>query len=98
MHACRSIESFDHVLKDLRAGEEEDMDDPANSLRNMSEDMKRVMGALRTQESKVGCVKRGGSEPGVLLGGSSQEWQTSSFSSPHHFPLPNPSLLDAGRV
>ena len=51
----RSIEAFDHVKKDLRIEEEDGGEGGGGGgvLRNTSEDMKRVLGALQTQESKV---------------------------------------------
>ena len=50
----RSIEAFDHVKKDLRVDDEdEEGGEGSGVLRNTTEDMKRVLGALQTQESKV---------------------------------------------
>lgn len=49
----RSIEAFDHVKKDLRVDDEDEEGEGSGTLRNTTEDMKRVLGALQTQEAKV---------------------------------------------
>mmetsp|Transcript_5593 Transcript_5593/g.12389 ORF Transcript_5593/g.12389 Transcript_5593/m.12389 type:complete len:652 (+) Transcript_5593:259-2214(+) len=54
----RTIELFDHVQKDLHV--EAEAEEDASVLRNMSDDMKRVLGALQTQEAKDAFEKGGG--------------------------------------
>jgi len=49
----RSIEAFDHVKLDLRLEDEDGEGEGGGVLRNTTEDMKRVLGALQTQEAKA---------------------------------------------
>ncbi|KAG1665158.1 hypothetical protein FOA52_005539 [Chlamydomonas sp. UWO 241] len=57
----RTIETFDHVVKEMAVEEEEGEGGAGmSSLRNVSEDMKRALGALSSSESKAAFDAGGG--------------------------------------
>lgn len=53
----KTIEQFDHVQRGLTLDDEEEDASKASNLRNMTEDMKRALGALQVRDS--GSEERG---------------------------------------
>ena len=51
----RNLEAFDHIQKDLRVIDDEELarqqQDPMHSLKNLSDDAKRALGKLNTEEA-----------------------------------------------
>ncbi|GIL92386.1 hypothetical protein Vretifemale_19860, partial [Volvox reticuliferus] len=59
----RTIDQFDHVKRQLTLDEDEEGAEGAaagSSIRNVTEDMKRVLGALNTQDAKAAFASGGG--------------------------------------
>ncbi|KAK9834481.1 hypothetical protein WJX74_002655 [Apatococcus lobatus] len=55
--AGRNLEAFDHIKKDLRVVDDEELarqqQDPMHSLKNLSDDAKRALGKLGTEEAAM---------------------------------------------
>ena len=51
----RNLEAFDHLKKELRIVDDEELaaqqQDPMHSLKNLSDDAKRALGKLNTEEA-----------------------------------------------
>ncbi|KXZ54522.1 hypothetical protein GPECTOR_4g587 [Gonium pectorale] len=56
----RTIDQFDHVKRQLTLDDEEAEAEGANNIRNATEDMKRALGALNTQDAKQAFASGGG--------------------------------------
>ncbi len=54
----KTVDKFDHVVKGLVLDEEPDQDAPGSSLRNVTEDMKRALGALQVRWARCGRLPR----------------------------------------
>lgn len=53
----RNLEAFDHIKKDLKVVDDEELarqqQDPMHSLKNLSDDAKRALGKLGTEEAAM---------------------------------------------
>ncbi|GLC33403.1 hypothetical protein PLESTB_000071800 [Pleodorina starrii] len=56
----RTIDQFDHVKRQLTLDDEDDEAAAGSSIRNATEDMKRALGALNTQDAKSAFASGGG--------------------------------------